>query len=222
VVNMHPLPNMTYLGKVYDLGQFMSGELHLQELRRYCLDAYHERKPLNLDEDNVATRFHDENGWTIHRKRAWTTLFCGAHYDMIDFSILPHLETGTPDSQKSLRTWMQRLSEYMKSVDLIRARPLESFLTAQPESTVGSVLAVEGEEYHIYLADGREFSEPGAGSPVLGEIGFPLPEGRYRVTCSSPATGESSTPGELRGGVHVTLPLRPFTHDLVVRIGKIR
>ncbi len=30
VVNMHPLPNMTYRGKVYDLGQFMSAELHLQ------------------------------------------------------------------------------------------------------------------------------------------------------------------------------------------------
>ena len=89
VVNMHPLPNMTYRGKVYDLGQFMSAELHLRELRRYCLDAYRERKPLNLDEDNAATRFRDENGWTIHRKRAWTTLFCGAHYDMIDFSILP-------------------------------------------------------------------------------------------------------------------------------------
>jgi hypothetical protein len=222
VVNMHPLPNMTYRGKVYDLGNFMSGELHLRELRRYCLDVYRERKPLNLDEDNAASRFRDENGWTIHRKRAWTTLFCGAHYDMIDFSIAPYLETGTPDSQKLLRTWMQRLSEYMRSVDLIRARPLESFLTAQPENTVGSVLAVEGEEYHIYLADGRESSDPGAGGPVQGEIGFHLPEGGYRLTCTSPATGESSPPGELCGGVNVTLPLRPFTHDLVVRIYKTR
>jgi hypothetical protein len=222
VVNMHPLPNMTYRGRVYDLGQFMSAELHLQELRRYCLDAYRERKPLNLDEDNAATRFRDENGWTIHRKRAWTTLFCGAHYDMIDFSILPWLETGTPDSQRFLRTWMQHLSEYVKSIDVIRARPLESFLTAQPAGTVGSALAVEGEEYHIYLADGREFSDPGAGGPVVGKIGFRLPEGGYRVTCFSPATGESSTPTELRGGADVTLPLKPFTHDVVVCIDKNR
>ena len=149
----------------------------MRELRRYCLDAYRERKPLNLDEDNSATRFRDENGWTIHRKRAWTALFCGAHYDMIDFSILPWLETGTPDSQKFLRTWMRRLSEYVKSVDVVRARPLEHFLTTQPENTVGSVLAVEGEEYHIYLADGRELSDPRAGEPVAGEIGFRLPQG---------------------------------------------
>ena len=115
---------------------------------------------------------------------------------MIDFSILPWLETGTPDSQKFLRMWMRRLSEYMKSVDLIRARPLQSFLTAQPENTVGSVLAVEAEEYHIYLADGRELSDPGAGGPVAGEIGFHLPEGEYHATRFSPATGESSTPAE--------------------------
>ncbi len=222
MVNMHPLPNMTYRGKVYDLGQFMSAELHLRELRRYCLDAYRERKPLNLDEDNSATRFRDENGWTIHRKRAWTALFCGAHYDMIDFSILPWLETGTPDSQKFLRTWMRRLSEYVKSVDVVRARPLEHFLTTQPENTVGSVLAVEGEEYHIYLADGRELSDPRAGEPVAGEIGFRLPQGGYRATCISPATGESPTPAELRGGADATLPLRPFTHDVVVRIDRTR
>ena len=117
-VNMHPLPNITYKDKIYNLGQFMSGELHLRELQQYCLDTCKEKKPLNLDEDNCASRFRDYDGWTVHRKRAWTTLFCGAHYDMIDFSIQPYLETGTEKSQRNIRTWMKHLSEFIHSLEL--------------------------------------------------------------------------------------------------------
>ncbi len=103
VANMHPLSNMIYRGRHYDLGQFMSGRLRLRNLRQYCLDLYQEPKPLNLDEDNAASQYKDPAGWTIHRKRAWTALFCGCHYDCIDFSIINYCETGTPDSQRHIR-----------------------------------------------------------------------------------------------------------------------
>ena len=78
VANMHPLSNMIYRGRHYDLGQFMCGRLCLRNLRQYCLDLYQEPKPLNLDEDNAASQYKDPTGWTIHRKRAWTTLLCRA------------------------------------------------------------------------------------------------------------------------------------------------
>ncbi len=86
--NMHPLSNMIYQGRHYNLGQFMNGSLSLRNLRQYCLDLYPEPKPLNLDEDNAASQYKNPDGWTIHRKRAWTTLLCGSHYDVIDFSII--------------------------------------------------------------------------------------------------------------------------------------
>ena len=142
IVNMHPLPNTTFGGKSYHMGQFMSKQLHLRELRDFALDTHNQSKPLNYDEDNIATEYKDYDAWTIHRKRAWTTLFCGAHYDMIDFSIWPYLETGTPDSQKHIRTWMRHLSEFIHSVDLVNTRPLVGWLRGKPEHVVESAFGV--------------------------------------------------------------------------------
>ena len=96
VVNIHPLPNTTYGGKAYPLGDFMSKQLRLRALRDYCLATYAEPRPLNQDEDNIASQYKDVEGWTIHRKRAWISLLSGAHYDYIDFSIINYCETGTP------------------------------------------------------------------------------------------------------------------------------
>ena len=102
IVNVHPLENIVYRDKAYDMGDFMSKQLKLGALRDYCLETYYEKKPLNIDEDNIASRFMDYDGWTIHRKRAWTTFMSGAHYDYIDFSILSNMPTGTGDSRKYL------------------------------------------------------------------------------------------------------------------------
>ena len=89
VVNMHPLPNTSFAGKGYDMGDFMSKQLRLRDFRDYCVATYDAPKPLNQDEDNIASQYKDEEGWTIHRKRAWTVLLTGNHYDYIDFSIVP-------------------------------------------------------------------------------------------------------------------------------------
>jgi hypothetical protein len=218
VVNIHPLPNTIYRGQSYDQGGFMSQQLTLRAVRDFCLATREERKPLNLDEDNVASLYKDPDAWTIHRKRAWTTLLCGCHYDYIDFSIINYCETGTPDSQRHIRTWMKHLSEFVHSVDLARARPLVDWLQAQPPHTLASVLGVEDEDYCLYLADERELDEPGAGEPIRGEIVCDLPPSRYRMACYSPVTGLYSPALDVEGGRALRLSLPPFEHDLVVRI----
>ena len=226
VVNMHPLPNTLYGGQNYHMGDFMSKQLRLRALRDYCLATYGERKPLNQDEDNIASQYRDVDGWTIHRKRAWVTLLSGAHYDYIDFSIIPWLETGTPESQRHIRTWMSYVARFIHSVDLVRARPMPGFLKAQPEHTLEAVFGVEGEDYCIYLADERELPAargltdvaPGAGTPISGDIVFDLPEGAYEAAGFDPKTGVYSPGVNVAGGADTRLSLATFVHDTVIRI----
>ena len=170
IVNMHPADNMRYRGRSYDLGEFMQGNLKLAELQRYCLDLYAEPKPLNLDEDNSASQYKNTMGWTVHRKRAWTALFCGAHYDAIDFSIVNGFETGTEESRRGLRAWFGHLARFIHGLDLVRARPMPELIGVLPEHIVGSVLAIPGECYELYLADCRERDEPGAGEMIAGQV----------------------------------------------------
>ncbi|MDQ1256089.1 MAG: hypothetical protein QG656_685 [Candidatus Hydrogenedentes bacterium] len=216
-VDMHPLPNLVYKDRGYDMGNFMSKQLCLRPLRDFCLDSYAAPKPLNMDEDNIASQYKDPEGWTIHRKRAWTTLMCGAHYDYIDFSIVNYCETGTEASQRHIRAWMGYLSRFIHTLDLVHARPLRGWLDAQPPHTCESVLAVDGEDYGIYLADERELTEPGAGAPLAGPLAFTLPEGQFQVAAFSPATGEYSPWWTVAGGA-VRIETPPFEHDLVIRV----
>jgi hypothetical protein len=218
VVNMHPLPNTSFGGRSYSMGDFMSKQLKLAAVRDFALDSYGSPKPLNYDEDNVATRYLDPEGWTVHRKRAWTTVLSGAHYDMIDFSIIPGRETGTSESGRFIRTWMGHLSQFIHSVDLVRSRPLSrEWLRRQPEHTIASVLAVEGEDYCIYLADGREREEADCGEPIQGVLEMTLPDGDFTVSSYAPGTGLYSPALPTNGGASV-LDLPAFRHDLVIRI----
>lgn len=218
VVNIHPLPNTTYMGKSYDMGVFMSKQLKLQEFRDFCLATRGENKPLNLDEDNVASQYKDYDGWTIHRKRAWTALFCGCHYDYIDFSIINYCEAGTPDSQKYIRTWMKHLSEFIHSIDLVSARPITDWLKEKPENTAESVFAVDEKEYCIYLADMRELNELGAGAAIDGRILIDLPNKQYSIRCFSPVTGLYSPAVTIMGDKNTYIILPVFEHDIVIRI----
>jgi hypothetical protein len=74
--------------------------------------------------DNAASLYRDTIGWTIHRKRAWTAILSGAHYDYIDFSVTVGSEAGTVDSQQALRTWMKHLSKFIHAFDFLHAKPL--------------------------------------------------------------------------------------------------
>ena len=218
VANVHPLPHAKFAGTDYDLGLFMSGQLHLRPLQRFALDTYGRDRPLNFDEDNAATQYRDLFGWTIHRKRAWTVLFCGGHYDMIDFSILPRLETGTEESNRCLRSWFGHLSHFIHSLDLVNARPLPGWLEHDQEPIVASIMAVEGKDYCIYLADAREFKDPGAGTPLEASLRFDLPAGTFQVATFSPVSGLYSPWVAMEGGPGRRLGMPAFEHDLVVRV----
>lgn len=220
VVNMHPLSNMWHKGKNYDLGMFMRGSLHLRQLRDYCLAVYSEQKPLNFDEDNAAARFMDVKGWTIHRKRAWTTLMCGSHYDVIDFSINKYVETGTEESQKHIRIWMKYLSEFIHSIDLVHAKPLTDWLKKVPDFVCASILAVDEEDYCIYLADERESKDFNAGSPIAGSLVFDLPQGDYEIGFYSPTSGSYHNKKLLAGGNNISIQIPSFEQDTVVRMTK--
>ncbi|MFA6110256.1 MAG: DUF6298 domain-containing protein [Candidatus Latescibacterota bacterium] len=221
VVNVHPLPDTTFDGATYDMGRFMSKELKLRPLRDYCLATRFEAKPLNLDEDNVASQYKDPDGWTIHRKRAWTTLMCGAHYDVIDFSIINYCETGTEASQRQFRTWFKHLSGFIHGLDLVRSRPLPGLVTQLPDHVLDAAFGVPGEEVAIYLADERELDEPGAGTPIHGKLTLDLAPGLYLVSCFSPETGLWSPGLSVPGGPATTIDLPAFTHDLVVRATRV-
>ncbi|UVI33033.1 glycoside hydrolase family 5 protein [Paenibacillus spongiae] len=216
-VNIHPLPNTTYDGKAYHMGEFMSKQLKLRPFRDYCLAVYGERKPLNMDEDNIASQYKDPDGWTIHRKRAWTALLSGAHYDVIDFSIINYCPTGTPQSQQHLRSWMRNLSAFVHSIDLLNARPLSSLVTRAPEHVLEIVFGVEGKDIAIYLADERELNE-GTGEPVRGgKLALALPQSEYSAVFYSPVSGLYSPAVTVRGG-DLVLDLPEFQHDVLVRL----
>ncbi len=200
------------------MGEFMSKQLTLRAVQGFCQATASEKRPLNLDEDNVASQYKDLDGWTIHRKRAWVSLLSLRHYDYIDFSILPLRETGTEESRAAIRAWMKHLSRFVHSVDLPRAAPQPGFLTQAPQHALSAVLAVEGRDYCIYLADERELSEPGAGSEIQGTVSFDLPAGSWRAACFSPTTGLYSPWIEVGRGGRTEFRVPSFQHDIVIRI----
>jgi hypothetical protein len=214
---VHPLPETELKGRSYQLGNFMSKELMLSEMAQFCRKASEEKKPTVLDEDNAASMYRDIEGWTIHRKRAWTTLLNGAHYDYIDFSITVGSEAGTVSSRKNLRTWMKHLSEFMSTFDFIHASPDVAWIKAMPDHLVVSGLVVPGKDYAVYLADAREVTDKDAGKAIQGKVTLSLPAGTYRVQTYSPVTGQYSLGVTLRGGNATEFELPEFQHDIVIR-----
>lgn len=218
VVNVHPLPDTHYGGRTYQMGNFMSKELMLSEFRDYCLATYRERKPMVMDEDNCASLYRDDAGWVIHRKRAWTALMSGSHYDYIDFSINVGAEAGTDASRAKIRTWMKNLSEFFHSFDFVRSRPLTNWLQNKPVETIESVLGIEGEEYLVYLADAREVTDPAANSPLQAALKLPLPSGRYETRVYSPSSGGYSPAIWIQSTGLAEIDLPSFNEDIVIRV----
>jgi hypothetical protein len=216
IVNDHPLPNTTFDGRVYDMGNFMSKELRLDQVAGFCRATEPRPKPVVLDEDNTASMYRDWTGWTIHRKRAWTALLNRCHYDYIDFSITVGNETGTAASQKAIRSWMEYLSTFMTSFDYTHARLTPDWIELHPEHLTVSGLSVAGRDYVAYLADSREVDDPEAGKPIAGKISLALPPGTYDLRLYSPVTGQYSPAIEVKGG-NTTMTLPPFEQDVVLR-----
>ena len=195
-------------------------ELKLRGLRDYCLTTLSEQKPLNIDEDNVASQYRDFDGWTIHRKRAWTAVMSGAHYDYIDFSLNAYLETGTPDSQRCIRSWFRHLSSFVHNIDLISAKPAPHLVSYCPENVCHSVLFT-GTECFAYLADDRELDNANYGSPISGTLAVDLPHGAYTARLLSPVSGMWSPVLRLATNGGVLQFDVEFTHDLLVHIRPI-
>ncbi len=220
IVNVHQMHRTSYNGRFYNISMFMSRQLRLRELRDLFVTSAGERKPLNMDEDNAASRFTNLEGWTIHRKRAWTTVLSGGHYDVIDFTIQNRLETGTPEAQQHLRTWLKHLSIFVHSLDLAKARPLPQMVKTAPEHVIASVLGVEAQEYALYLSDAREVTDIGVGDPIHGELIVSLPDGNWQVAFIHPVTGISTDGPKIKGG-DTQIQLPEFLHDLAIRIRRL-
>jgi hypothetical protein len=112
---------------------------------------------------------------------------------------------------------MKHLSAFIHSFDFIHARPLPGWVSDKPEHVVAAALAVEGQDYVAYLADGRELTEAGAGEPLGGKVSFALPPGMFRVSLYAPATGTYSPAILMEGGKTVSMELAPFRQDVVLR-----
>lgn len=219
IVNVHPLENILYNGRSYDMGLFMSKQLCLGELKDYCIDTWSEGKPLNIDEDNIASRFMDYEGWTIHRKRAWTSLFSGAHYDYIDFSIGVHCPEGTPESQKFLHKWYKTIREYMTTVDIVECEPLENVITSCPKEVLCSVFGNPGRQYNLYIADKRERDDKSCGEMISGEISLNIEKGEYDIKYFSPEQGIVISEYSAMGNP-AKLLFPEFRHDLVIQLNR--
>jgi hypothetical protein len=217
IANDHPLPNTHFDGKVFEMGNFMSKELMLADVGSYCRAASSRPKPTVMDEDNTASMYRDTSGWTIHRKRAWTSVMNGCHYDYIDFSITVGNETGTAASQAGIRSWMQHLSEFMTSFDFVHSQPDTSWIATYPEHLLASGLSASDHDYVAYLGDARELSDPDAGQPIAGTIELALPTGEYDVSLYSPTSGESSPAIRVSGGAKAAMALPAFKQDIVIR-----
>ena len=221
IVNIHPLPNTDFGGTLYQLGAFMSKDLALPEMARFCRAVFAQKKPSVMDEDNTASMYRDPTGWTIHRKRAWTTVLNGGHYDYIDFSITVGSETGTAMSRSHIRSWMQYLSEFISSFDYIHADNSNGWLGDLPDHVTASTLSARGDDYVAYLADDREITDPTAGEPLHGTVKLTLPSGTFAVSLFSPVSGQSSPAVRMEGGGTRSLILEPFRDDIVIRASKI-
>ncbi len=219
-INIHDYQQLSYRGHVLPpLARFMQGDLRLWRINYLWTVCHSASKPIIFDEDNAATSSLDEEAWTIHRKRAWTTVFSGGHYNMIDFSIQSSgQEAGSPAARAHIRTWLKHLSTFMHAIDFVRMVPIRDFCAKLPEATLAATLANPGEEYVIYLADKREKDERGVGEPCAGSIEFALPAGRYDVRMYSPASGNYTDQSHIINGGPVTIALKSFTHDTVLHI----
>lgn len=215
-VNVHPSDYDELDGRLYVLGGFMKKDLTLKAMHDFCTAIYERPKPVIMDEDNAASMYRDPVGWTIHRKRAWTTVLCGGHYDYIDFSIVVGSEAGLPGASEGIRSWMKHLSTFIHSFDFVNANPSTNWLAGLPEVVQVSGLVVPDRDYIAYLADRRELNEMGAGMPVRGRVTLKLPRGRYVARFYSPSSGGYSAGVEV--GPAATLELPEFRDDLVVRI----
>ena len=194
ISNVHPLDVMTIADETFNLGGFMSASSRLGEYKAFCRRVRSLGGAVNLDEDNNASRYTDERGWTIHRQRAWIALLSGCHYDFIDFSVLAGRERSTASGRRLLRGPFAALVHFWEENQVWATALEDEAGLAAPEgctavvardkrTPLGAVFAYVAAEVPSDLA------APFTDRPLEGVLELSLPPGDYLAYWFAPATG---------------------------------
>jgi hypothetical protein len=194
ISNVHPLDVMTVGDETFNLGGFMSADSRLGEYKAFCRRVRTLGGAVNLDEDNNASRYMDERGWTIHRQRAWIALLSGCHYDYIDFSILAGRERSTPDGRRLLRSRFGTLAHFWEE-NQIWSTTLDD--EAAVDAPVGCTAVRARDErspmgpVYVYVAAEvpNDLAVPFTDRPVEGRLELDLSPGDYLTYWFAPGTG---------------------------------
>ncbi|HXW81699.1 MAG TPA: DUF6298 domain-containing protein, partial [Acidimicrobiales bacterium] len=223
ICNVHPLPGMTIGEETFNLGVFMSADSRLDEYKAFCRRVRTLGGAMNLDEDNVASRFMDGRGWTIHRQRAWIALLSGCHYDFIDFSILAGRERSTPDGRRLLRSRFGALARFWEE-NQIWATTLHDGPDAKAPEGCTAVVAQDERSplntTYVYVAAEvpNDLAVPFGDRPVDGALEIGLPPGEYLVYWFAPGTGGYFGWENTRNTGQLQLELPGTSNDVVAII----
>jgi hypothetical protein len=194
ISNVHPLDVMTVGGETFNLGGFMSADSRLNEYKAFCRRVRTLGGAVNLDEDNNASRYMDERGWTIHRQRAWIALLSGCHYDYIDFSVLAGRERSTPDGRRLLRRRFGTLAHFWEENQIWSTIADDEGSVEVPAGCV-AVVARDGRSsrgpVYVYVAAEvpSDLAVPFTDRAVEGTLALDLPPGGYLTYWFEPGTG---------------------------------
>jgi hypothetical protein len=223
ISNVHPLDVMTIGDKTFNLGVFMSADSRLGEYTEFCQQARALGGAINLDEDNNASRFMDERGWTVHRQRAWIALLSGCHYDFIDFSILPGRERSTEDGRRLLRARFGTLARFWEENQLWYVSLDGQSRARAPEGCTAVVACDRRGPAHVryvYVAAEvpPDLSIPFSDRAIEGELQLELPAGDYLIYWFAPETGRYFGWQSYTSTGRLSLRLPGTTNDVVAVI----
>lgn len=216
VINLHPLNGMAIDDATWDLGVFMTADSRLEEYASYCRRV-HDVGAVNLDEDNNASRFMDERGWTIHRQRAWIALLSGCHYDYIDFAVRPGIERGPVDDQRGGRRWFAVLAHFWDENRIWRTSADDDIAKA-PAGLVAVGCRDDAGARYIYVAAqlSSDLAEPFQPVAVEGSLHLDLPSGDYLLYFFAPETGRYFGWRTVRSESGVSVDLPGTANDVIV------
>jgi hypothetical protein len=222
ICNVHPLPGMTIGDETFNLGVFMSADSRLEEYRAFCRRVRSLGGAVNLDEDNVASRFMDERGWTIHRQRAWVALMSGCHYDFIDFSILAGRERSTADGRRLLRARFGTLAQFWEENQIWATVPDDAAQAAPPSGCTAVVARDDRSPSTVYVYVAAEvphdLAVPFDDRSVEGPLEVDLPSGDYLTYWFAPETGRYFGWENRRSTGRLQLELPGAPNDVVALI----
>ncbi|HTT90245.1 MAG TPA: DUF6298 domain-containing protein [Acidimicrobiales bacterium] len=223
ISNVHPLDVMTIGDETFNLGGFMSADSRLDEYKAFCHRASALGGAVNLDEDNNASRFMDERGWTIHRQRAWIALFSGCHYDYIDFSILAGRERSTADGRRLLRSRFGTLAAFWEENQIWSTTLDDNAAVKAPEGCT-AVAAQDARtplsRLYVYVAGEapNDLAVPFTDVVVEGALELDLPSGDYLTYWFAPETGRYFGWENRKSTGRLQLQLPGTTNDVVALI----